>query len=447
LINLSIFSNIPTDILALAVVLGVMIFVHELGHFMAAKYFGVRVIRFSLGFPPRLFGIKRGDTDYCVGAVPLGGYVKMAGDDPTLERQGDPGEFLSKPRWQRFVIVLMGPAMNVVLAVGLLACLDRYHYEKAAYREEPARIAEVAPDSPAAKAGILSGDLIVRLGGLSNPKWEDVQIKVLTTVNESLPMTVLRDGRELELSVTPKAEGPDALGDVGWAPYIPAILDEVESGTPAEKAGLKPGDQIAEVDGRQVSFWTMAETLQSSNGKPVRFTVQRDGKTFPVEITPVYSEMEDGKKWRIGVKLSQTGPVIIRQLPWGQAIAASVDSNIRNSLLAFDVLAKILTRRLSPRGLSGPIGITQMAGLAFRSGLSDLVGMMSMISMQLAIFNVLPIPVLDGGVMLLLLIEGAIRHDLSLKVKERFVQAGLAFLLLLVAVVTYFDLLKTFRPS
>lgn len=447
MINLSIFSNIPTDILALAVVLGVMIFVHELGHFMAAKYFGVRVIRFSLGFPPRLFGIKRGDTDYCVGAVPLGGYVKMAGDDPTLERQGDPGEFLSKPRWQRFVIVLMGPAMNVVLAVGLLACLDRYHYEKAAYREEPARIAEVAPDSPAAKAGILSGDLIVRLGGLSNPKWEDVQIKVLTTVNESLPMTVLRDGRELELSVTPKAEGPDALGDVGWAPYIPAILDEVESGTPAEKAGLKPGDQIAEVDGRQVSFWTMAETLQSSNGKPVRFTVQRDGKTFPVEITPVYSEMEDGKKWRIGVKLSQTGPVIIRQLPWGQAIAASVDSNIRNSLLAFDVLAKILTRRLSPRGLSGPIGITQMAGLAFRSGLSDLVGMMSMISMQLAIFNVLPIPVLDGGVMLLLLIEGAIRHDLSLKVKERFVQAGLAFLLLLVAVVTYFDLLKTFRPS
>src|SRR5579859_2297542 len=163
------FSNFTTDIAVVAVVLGVMILIHELGHFIAAKYFGVRVLTFSLGFGPRLFGVKRGDTDYRVSALPLGGYVKMAGDDPSQERKGDPGEFLSKPRWQRFVIVVMGPFMNAVLAITLLTGLYRFHYEKPAYKEEPARIGEVEPDSPAAKAGVLPGDLIVRLGDLQNP--------------------------------------------------------------------------------------------------------------------------------------------------------------------------------------------------------------------------------------------------------------------------------------
>ena len=440
------FSNFATDIGVVAVVLGVMILIHELGHFMAAKFFGVRVLTFSLGFGPRLFGVKRGDTDYRVSAVPLGGYVKMAGDDPSAERAGDPGEFLSKPRWQRFVIVVMGPIMNALLAIVLLTGLYRFHYEKPAYKEEPARIGEIEPDSPAAKAGVLPGDLIVRLGDIQNPRWEDVEIKILTTINESIPVVILRDGKEIKIAVTPKAEGPDAIGDVGWAPFIPAYVSEVDAGMPAGQAGLKPGDQVVELDGQKVFFMdSFARALQSGKGKPVDLTVQRDAKVFHTQIKPVLSDAGGSQKWRIGVLFRS--PVVVRQLPLGEAFAASLNFNIQNSLLTFEVLGKVLTHRMSARSFSGPIGITRITGEAYRAGMPQLFTIVSLISMQLAIFNFLPIPVLDGGVILLLIIEGVIRHDLSLKVKERFVQVGLVILLLLVVVVTYFDLIKTFRPS
>jgi regulator of sigma E protease len=439
------FSNGLSDIAAVIIVLGVMVLIHEAGHFVAAKYFGVRVLTFSIGFGPRLFGVKRGYTDYRVSALPLGGYVKMAGDDPTQEREGDPGEFLSKPRWQRFVIVIMGPTMNAFLAVALLTGLYRYHYEKPAYLEEPARIGDVKADSPAAMAGIRPGDQIVRLADISNPKWEDAEIKILTTINEAIPVVVLRDGKEVSLSVTPKPDGADAVGYVGWTPYIPAVVREVEAGLPAGKAGMKPGDQVIELDGHKVDFMNVASTLQTSNGKAVDFSILRDGKVIHAQIAPIFSDLGGEKKWRIGVGFR--GPVVVRQLPWGQALASSVDFSVQNSMLTFEVLGKILTHRMSARSLSGPIGIAQISGEAYRAGISQLIPIMSMISMQLAIFNFLPIPVLDGGVMLLLLIEGAIGHDLSLRVKERFVQVGLVILLLLVMVVTYFDLVKTFRPS
>ncbi len=440
------FSNFTTDIAAVVVVLGVMILIHELGHFMAAKYFGVRVLTFSLGFGPRLFGYKHGDTDYRVSALPLGGYVKMAGDDPSQEREGDYREFLSKPRWQRLIIVIMGPTMNVILAVSVLTALYRYHYEKPAYKEETARIGAVDPESAAAKAGILPGDLIVRLGELKNPNWEDAEIKILTTINEPIPVVISRDGKEISLSVTPRPVGPDAIGDVGWGPYFPAFINTVDPVMPGGHAGLKPGDQILELDGQKIYFRdTFPQTLQTGKGKPVDLTVQRGGQVFHAKMTPVFNDMDGEKKWRVGVTFRS--PMVVRQLPWGEAFTTSLDFNIRNSLLTFQVLGKVLTHRMSARSFSGPIGITQIAGEAFRAGLPQLCTIVALISMQLAIFNFLPIPVLDGGVMLLLLIEGAIRRDLSLRVKERFVQAGLVILLLLVVVVTYFDLVKTFQPS
>ncbi|HEV2350474.1 MAG TPA: RIP metalloprotease RseP [Terriglobia bacterium] len=442
------FSNFTTDIAAVVIVLGVMILIHEFGHFMAAKYFGVRVLTFSLGFGPRLFGVKSGDTDYRVSALPLGGYVKMAGDDPSQERVGDPAEFLSKPRWQRLIIVIMGPTMNVFLAVASLTCLYRYHFEKQAYRDEPVRIGAVKPNSPADKAGVKPGDLIVRLGDLKNPDWEDAEIKIFTTVNEAIPVDIMRDGKEISLSVTPLAEGPDAIGDVGWAPVLPVIVDQVDAQLPAGKGGLKRGDQIVALDGKKInSVNDVSDTTQAANGKPVDFTVKRGGREIHASLTPVFSEVSGEKKWRVGVGLRPVSPIVVRQLPWSAALAESLDFNIKNSLLAFDVLGKVLTRRMSARSFSGPIGIGQMAGEALRSGPTQLIMIMALISMQLAIFNFLPIPVLDGGVMLLLVIEGAMRHDLSLRVKERFVQVGLAILLLLVVVVTYFDLLKTFTPS
>jgi regulator of sigma E protease len=442
------FSNFTTDVAAVVLVLGVMILIHEFGHFAAAKYFGVRVLTFSLGFGPRLFGIRRGDTDYRVSALPLGGYVKMAGDDPSQERVGDPAEFLSKPRWQRFLIVVMGPTMNVFLAVASLTCLYRYHFEKQAYLDEPARVGIIRPNSPADKAGVKPGDLIVKLGDLQNPDWEEVEIRIFTTINEPIPVAIMRDGKEVDLSVTPIPEGPDAVGVVGWGPVLPIAVNEVDTQLPAGKAGVKVGDQILELDGRKVSFGNdVTDAMQASQGKPVDFVLKRGDTVIHAQLTPVFSEVGGEKKWRVGVGVIPQSPVVIRQLRWGAAFEESVDFNVKNSLLAFEVLGKVLTRRMSPRSFSGPIGIGQMAGQALRSGPTQLILIMALISMQLAIFNFLPIPVLDGGVMLLLLIEAVMRHDLSLAVKERFVQVGLVILLLLVVVVTYFDVVKSFSSS
>jgi len=439
------FSTLLTDAVVVVVVLGLMIFIHELGHFIAAKLFGVRVLTFSLGFGKRLFGFKRGDTDYRVSALPFGGYVKMAGDDPAEVRQGDPGEFLARPRWQRFVVVVMGPAMNMLLALGLLTGLYRYHYQKPAYQAEPARVGDVDPDSPAARIGVLPGDLIVRLGGLRDPKWEDVEVKILTTVGEALPVEIKRGDQTLTLSVTPQAKGPSRIGDAGWYPYVPGTIDAVEPGLPAGQAGLKPGDQILGLDGRQVFFWPrIAYLLQTGNGKEVELAIRREGKQSQVRLKPVLTEVRGEKVWRIGVAFRSN--VVVRQLPWGQAITLSVQDNLRNSLATFDVLGKIITRRMSTRSLAGPIGIVQLSAEAYRAGIPELLMFVSFISLQLGIFNLLPIPILDGGVIFVLLVESVMRRDLSLAVKERFAQVGIVFLLLLAVFVMYNDIIKTFRP-
>src|SRR5271169_5056342 len=244
-----------TDALVVVVVLGIMIFIHELGHFMAAKAFGVRVLVFSLGFGKSLLHIKRGETDYRISALPFGGYVKMAGDDPSEVRQGDRGEFLSQPRWHRFIIVVMGPAMNVLMAVVLLTGLYRFHFQRPAYLEQPARVGDVDAASPAAQANIHPGDLIRRLGDQQNPKWEDIDFKILTTVNEAIPLELERNGGIVNTSITPIAKGPNRAGYVGWEPILPGILEGVEPGLPASKAGLKPGDEIVGIDGHKVYYF------------------------------------------------------------------------------------------------------------------------------------------------------------------------------------------------
>jgi regulator of sigma E protease len=434
-----------TDAVVVILVLGFMIFIHELGHFMAAKYFGVRVLVFSLGFGKRLLHFTKGDTDYRISALPFGGYVKMAGDDPSADRQGDPGEFLSKPRWQRFVIVVMGPVMNILLALVLLTLLYKFHYQKPAYEEQPTRVGDVEADSPASQIGLMPGDLMVRLDGLQNPKWEDVEIKILTTVDEAMPLEVERDGRTLNMTLTPRAEGPSRAGYAGLYPYAPGVVDTVEPGLPASHAGLVAGDQIVGIDGRKILYWPrIFYLLQAGKGKPVQLSILRSGREFPVTLTPVLSDVMGEKRWRIGVSFHND--MIVRQLPWGAAIAASFQDNLRNCLAWFDVLGKILTRRLSTRSLAGPIGIAQISGEAYRAGLSELIMLVCFISLNLGLFNLLPIPVMDGGVILLLLIEGLIGHDLSVRIKERFVQVGFLFLLLLVVFLMCNDIVKTLRP-
>ena len=434
-----------TDAIVVVVVLGLMIFIHELGHFLAAKYFGVRVTVFSLGFGKRLLHYQRGDTDYRISALPFGGYVKMAGDDPTAVREGDPSEFLSQPRWHRFVIVMMGPTMNVLLAVILLAGIYKFHFQRPAYQEQPARVGDITENSPAAKAGVEPGDLIVRLDGLRNPKWESVELKVVTTVNEALPLELKRGDKVVNTSLTPVPKGPSQIGYAGWLPYMPGVIQSVEPGYPAEKAGLKAGDEIVGINGRKILCGPcIAYALQTGGGKPVSLMIQRKAEEFQVHLKPVYSDVMGEEKWRIGVLFHSD--MVIRRLPLGKALVASVEDNIRNCRATFDVLGKIITRRMSARSLSGPIGIAQLSGEAYRAGFPELLMLVSFISLQLGIFNLLPIPVLDGGVILLLLVESALRRDLSTEVKERVAQVGIVFLLLLAVFVMYNDIIKTIKP-
>jgi regulator of sigma E protease len=449
-------STILTDIVVVVVVLGFMIFFHEAGHFLAAKAFGVRVLTFSLGFGRRLCGIKRGDTDYRVSALPLGGFVKMAGDDPSDLHGDDPGEFLSRPRWQRFVVIVMGPVMNVLLALVVLACLYRFHFQKPAYEEQPAVVGEIESGSAAEAAGVRPGDLIAKLDGLQSPKWEDVEVKTLMSAGETLPLEIVRNGHPLSLELTPKVEGPDRLGDAGWAACVPAVVGEVDRGLPAAKAGVEPGDLILGLDDRPIACWQdLPPALKAANssltphigeaGRPVDLALQRNGATIHLRLTAVFGEVQGAQKWYVGILPRNL--IVVRQLPWGKAVEASVSDNVRSCVLTFDTIGKILTRKMSARSLSSPIGIGQGLGEAYRAGFPALLEVVAFISLQLGIFNLLPIPVLDGGHILLLIIEGVIRRDLSLALKERILQFGIAFLLLLVVFTVYNDIVKIVKPG
>jgi regulator of sigma E protease len=440
-------SSFLTDSVVVIVVLGVMVFVHEAGHFLAAKGFGVRVLTFSLGFGKRIFGFERGGTDYRVSLLPLGGYVKMAGDDPSSVLTGDPGEFLSRPRWQRFVIVLMGPMMNFVLAVVVLAGLYMFHFQKPAYEDQPVVIGAVEAQSAAAEAGLQPGDRVVQFGAIKDPKWQDVKFKVLTGAEHAVPLTVVRGDQTLHLTLTPHSEGQDGAGVAGWYPYVPLVIEKVDPGEPASQAGLKDGDSIIALNGKPIYFWPLiVQKLREGNGEEVGLTVLRGGKEFQVHVKPEYTDVMGLKTWRVGVTIRQTA-YVIRKLPVGLAFEYAAQTNYRNFLETFDVLGKIVTRRMSTKSLAGPIGIAQISGEAYRRGIADLLLFVSFISLQLGIINLLPIPVMDGGHIFMLAIEGLMRRDLSLAVKERVIQVGVVLIVLLFVFVMYNDIMKTLRPS
>jgi regulator of sigma E protease len=440
-------SNFLTDAVVVVIVLGVLVFVHEAGHFLAAKGFGVHVVTFSLGFGKRIFGFERGGTDYRVSILPLGGYVKMAGDDPTVVLTGDPGEFLGRPRWQRFVIILMGPMMNFVLAVVVLAGLYMFHFTKPAYEDQPVVIGAVDPHSAAAEAGLQAGDRVVQFDGIKNPEWQDIRFKVLTGAGHPIPLTVDHGGKILHMSLTPHTDGQDGAGVAGWHPYVPLVVDQVERGQPASEVGLKPGDMIVGLNGKPIYYFGLiVQGLKDSKGKPVDLTVKRDGKEFQVHVKPAYTDVMGQKTWRIGITIRQT-EYVVRKLPLGLAIEYSVRDNYRTFLEDFDVLGKIVTRRMSTKSVAGPIGIAQYSGQAYRQGISDLLAFMAFISMDLGIINLLPIPVMDGGHIFMLAIEGLMRRDLSLEVKERVIQVGVVLILLLFVFVMYNDIMRSLGPS
>ena len=442
-----------STIVAVAVVLGFMILIHEFGHFAAAKFFKVRVEVFSIGFGKRLLGFRKGETDYRISAIPLGGYVKMSGENPMDERTGDPGEFLSHPRWQRFIVALAGPAMNVFLAIALLTGVYMVRYERPVYGDKPAVVGWVLPDSAGAKAGILPGDRIIRLDGIENPTWDEILPQIALNPNQPLHVTVQRSVQSpadqsmssliIQKTLTPQPLGLEQYGSLGCVPDQPNVITDLEPGMPAEKAGLKVGDVIVALDGKPVkAIAQMISLLQQSKDKPVAITVQRGGEQLTRTMRPVSTSMEGmaEPRYRVGFV---SEPTIIGRLSFPSAFNKSLDDNRRSSFLILELLQKMAQRKVSIRTVEGPIGISSAVGRAAREdGWTPLLGITAAISLNLGIFNLLPIPILDGGVIVLLLIESVMQREISLVIKERIYQAAFVFLVLFAVMVIYNDIVK-----
>jgi regulator of sigma E protease len=439
-------SDFLIAIAAVAVVLGFMILIHEFGHYAVAKLLGVRVEVFSIGFGKRLLGFRKGDTDYRISAIPLGGYVKMSGENPMDERTGDPAEFMSHSRWHRFLIAIAGPSMNILLAIFLLTAVYMVHYEYPVFLDKPAVIEGVKRDSAADKAGLQPGDRIVKVEGIQNPTWEQLQPRVWLSPNQPLAITVQRGDQTFQKTIVPLAVTSSEVGSAGWFPEDPVIVGQVEANSPAATGGLKEDDKIIDLDGKPlVSIETMIERLQQTKEKPVELTVIRRGQQLTLaDLKPVLGKTEDPKEQRYRLGFVAKSETKVTTLPFAQALTLSLEQNKKYSLLILELAKKIVQRKVSLRAVSGPIGIAQDAGYAAQQkGWTPLLELTAGISLNLGIINLLPIPILDGGVILFLLIEGIMRRDVSLRIKERVYQAAFVFLVLFAVMVIYNDLMKT----
>ena len=427
-------------LLAFAFVLGVLIFVHELGHFLAAKRVGIRVLKFQLGFNPTIVSFKRGDTEYSIGALPLGGYVKMAGDSPDETLTGRADEFLSKSKWERFQVLIMGPAMNLLLALVVTAFVLYRGAEVPAYRDMPPVVGTVMTGSPAAKSDLQPGDRILSVAGRDVDTWEQFFIAVGSRPNRQTSLTIQRDGREMERVVTPivpPGQSRFEIGDIGVLPDVHPHLQSVSPGEPGERGGLKAGDVILAVDGRPVTFHTqLREAIAKHPEQPMAIAIRRDGAELSVTVTPA----RRGEVGWLGVlpvdetKSLKPGPV--------EALVLSARRNVENAGLIFQTVWGLITRETSPKQLMGPVAIAQLSGESAQLGLIPLLSLMALISLNLGLLNLLPIPILDGGHIFIMALEGVARRDFSTRVKEKMLLAGFVVLMMLMVTVIYNDLAR-----
>jgi regulator of sigma E protease len=422
-------------------VIGVLIFVHELGHFLVARWYGVKVLAFSLGFGPKLLKVTRGDTEYCISAIPLGGYVKLAGETVEDTPSGDPSEFLSKSKWVRFQVYLAGPVMNIALALILTSVVLSQGADEPLYRSTPPTIGAVAADGAGAKAGLQAGDRVVRVNGKAVETWDDFDLAVMPKANRELSLTVERSGTMVDLSVTPSAEGDFEIGSLGVLPVLRPQVMLVTPGTPAEQGGLRSGDVFVAFNGeRNLSREGLIAKIQKHPDVAVTFTVERAGQELPLQITPA----RNGEIGQIGAQIAgfETRRVDPDAL---QAVRMSFVQTWENSKLIGQTLGGLFTRETPVNQLMGPVAIAQMSGATAQLGWLPLLSLMAMISLNLGLLNLAPIPVLDGGHMLILALEGLARRDFSARLKERVLMAGAAAIMLLMATVLFNDFARLFR--
>jgi len=427
------------SLLAFIFVLGVLVILHEGGHFLAARLVKAPVDVFSVGIGKRLWGFERGGTDYRISLLPLGGYVRVVGlgpDESDAVGAAKADEELL-PRWKRAVILFAGPITNLAAAVLLLAGAFVLGVEVPVYQSQPPVVGWVEPESPGATAGIRPGDRIESIDQRHVTSWQDLESSLMTSGGHQVKLGVLRESAKLTVKLTPKKITRYGFGYSGILPPLDATVHRLQPGSPAAHAGLEPGDRITAINGEPVSqFYDLIRLISPHPGEPLKLTIARAGTTLDVEVTP----RDVGGEGKIGIpvvfptRLEKLGPVA--------AVGASVRENVRMTFETFRVIGRLLSRRASLSQVSGPLDIARISGRAARAGVRSLIWLMGLISLQLGIFNLLPIPILDGGHLTIIGFETVIRRDLSMKVKERILEVGFVLLILLMVVVLYNDILK-----
>jgi len=428
-------------------VLGILVFVHELGHFIMARRVGVRVLAFSLGFGPKLFSFRRGDTEYRISVIPLGGYVKMAGENPKDVRTGASDEFLSKSKWQRFQVLVMGPVMNIALALVVMAFV-LYHNgaDAPAFAQEPVIVGSVLADSPGAKAGIVPGDRITEVAGRRVDTWEEFALETVTKANRPITLTIIRGGKTIEQEIVPVGRGKYEEGITGIKPVLRPQIVGVEPGQPAETSGLRIGDVILSVNGQTpLVTWTgpdntlpatnVTDVIRASEGRPLMFQVLRDDQPCEFVVTP--HRIND--LVRIGAQITSV-EIRAAQPSLPGAFKMSAERNWKTTKLIVRTLGGLFTRETPVTQLMGPVAMAGLSSEAAEAGWIELFNLMTVLSLNLGLFNLLPVPVLDGGHIMILALEGLSRRDFSMKVKKKMLLAGLVMLLMLTATAIYNDL-------
>lgn len=427
------------NVLSLIVVLGVLVFLHEGGHFLAARAVRARVSVFSLGFGKRLFGFVRGDTDYRVSLIPLGGYVRIHGLGPdesdVVGAGAAPDPLLPRPH--RAAILLAGPVANLVSAVLFLALAFVIGVQVPAWQDQKPEIAWIDPSSPAAQAGLQAGDLVVEVDGRPVSTWRELELSTWTSPGRSLTMRFLRNGEEQSVALTPRPITRYDLGYSGIAPPLPAEIPSFTPASAGEQAGLRVGDRFVSVDGEPVRhFYDLMKLVGASPGREITLGVERDGQRLEIKATP--RDMDGQGK----LGIPPPNPTVIRRLGPAAAVAEAVRESVRITRETFVVLGRMLSGRASVKQMSGPIDIARFSGEAARTGAVPFIWLLGVISLQLAIFNLLPIPVLDGGHLAITAFETGIRRDLSLRTKERILNVGFWLIVGLMVVVLYNDVAK-----
>jgi regulator of sigma E protease len=403
-----------------------------------ARRIGVRVLTFSLGFGPKILSFRRGDTEYCVSAIPLGGYVKMAGENPEDNRTGAPDEFLSKTKWQRFQVLIMGPVMNLVLALVVMAFVLYQGADVPAFEQQPVVVGSVMDDSPAQKAGLQPGDRVLAVDDVDVATWEQFSMEILPKGGRSLTLTIDRGGTRIEQKLVASAVGKYELGDVGIAPAVRPQVSTINPGEAAEEAGLRTNDIIIGVgDEKPITQPRVIELIRASAGKPLVFHVLRQGQPQSLTITP----RNVGDRGRIGAIIAAFEFRTVKPGPI-EAIKLSAEKNWEWASMIVRTLGGLFTRETPVKQLMGPIAIADMSGEALEAGWISLFSMMAMISLNLGLLNLMPVPVLDGGHITILALEGLSRRDFSMRVKEKMLIAGFVLLLMLMVTVIYNDLAR-----